>query len=264
MMAAALTAGGADWETNACVERILTDGGRVRAVVVNGREIGARAVVSNGSLPRTVHGLVGDGAFGRDFLDGFDREVRLSNSSCQVYIGIKPGERLEPMGDLIFSSTCPEYDADAIAAPHVTSRTYSVYYPSIRPGTDQYTIVASMNARGKDWDGLAPDAYRAAKRRLIEDTLDALSVHIPRIRQITDCTEAATPRTFARYTGHPGGASFGTKFEALKYSMGLPAQVGGLFHTGSTGIIMSGWLGSMNYGIITANQAEKYLEGPPV
>jgi hypothetical protein len=36
--------------------------------------------------------------------------------------------------------------------------------------------------------------------------------------------------------------------------------VPGLFHTGSVGIIMSGWLGSANYGIMTANEAEKYLD----
>ena len=71
--------------------------------------------------------------------------------------------------------------------------------------------------------------------------------------------EAATPKTFERYTLHPSGTSFGTKFEGLKISMGLPAQVGGLFHTGSVGIIMSGWLGAANYGVIVANNVDKYL-----
>jgi len=43
--------------------------------------------------------------------------------------------------------------------------------------------------------------------------------------------------------------------------MDLPKQVPGLFHTGSTGIIMSGWLGAINYGVIVANEADKYLGG---
>ncbi|MDD3703652.1 MAG: hypothetical protein PHR12_05420, partial [Victivallaceae bacterium] len=55
------------------------------------------------------------------------------------------------------------------------------------------------------------------------------------------------------------GASFGTKFEGLQVSMKLSDEVGGLFHTGSVGIIMSGWLGAANYGVITANNADKYL-----
>ena len=33
----------------------------------------------------------------------------------------------------------------------------------------------------------------------------------------------------------------------------------GLFHAGSVGIIMSGWLGAMNYGVIVANEVDKYL-----
>ena len=50
-----------------------------------------------------------------------------------------------------------------------------------------------------------------------------------------------------------------TKFEGLKVSMDLPNQVAGLYHAGSVGIIMSGWLGSMNYGVIVANKLDKWL-----
>jgi len=35
--------------------------------------------------------------------------------------------------------------------------------------------------------------------------------------------------------------------------------VPGLFHVGSVGIIMSGWLGAINYGVIVANDADAYL-----
>ena len=94
---------------------------------------------------------------------------------------------------------------------------------------------------------------------MIEDTLDAFSAYVPNIRQICDTTEAATPLTFARYTGHQNGATFGTKFSALPYSMNLFKEIPGLFHTGSTGIIMSGWLGSVNYGVITANEVDRFL-----
>jgi len=76
---------------------------------------------------------------------------------------------------------------------------------------------------------------------------------------VIDYTEAATPRTFKRYTLHEKGASFGTKFEGLKISMGLNDEIPGLFHTGSVGIIMSGWLGAANYGVIVSNDVDKYL-----
>ena len=70
---------------------------------------------------------------------------------------------------------------------------------------------------------------------------------------------AATPRTFRHYTKHALGASFGTKFEGLAISRGLSEQVQGLFHAGSVGIIMSGWLGAINYGVIVANEVDAQL-----
>jgi hypothetical protein len=36
--------------------------------------------------------------------------------------------------------------------------------------------------------------------------------------------------------------------------MELSEEIQGLYHAGSVGIIMSGWLGAMNYGIITAHK----------
>ena len=41
--------------------------------------------------------------------------------------------------------------------------------------------------------------------------------------------------------------------------MDLPKQIPGLFHAGSVGIIMSGWLGAANYGVITANKVDAQL-----
>ncbi|MGC4004042.1 MAG: hypothetical protein QM811_13330 [Pirellulales bacterium] len=55
------------------------------------------------------------------------------------------------------------------------------------------------------------------------------------------------------------GSSFGTKFEGLAISLGLPEQIHGLYHAGSVGIIMSGWLGAVNYGVIVANDVDNLL-----
>ena len=69
----------------------------------------------------------------------------------------------------------------------------------------------------------------------------------------------ATPVTFERYTRHAAGANFGTKFEGLAVSRGLCEQIAGLYHAGSVGIIMSGWLGAVNYGVIVANDVDSFL-----
>jgi phytoene dehydrogenase-like protein len=119
--------------------------------------------------------------------------------------------------------------------------------------------VSSTNARYQDWADLTPEDYEASKTDLIETTLDALEKYVPDCRQRIAHIEAATPITFQHYTKHVAGSSFGTKFEGLAVSRGLPDQVGGLYHAGSVGIIMSGWLGAINYGVIVANDVDSLL-----
>ncbi|MBN2099122.1 MAG: NAD(P)/FAD-dependent oxidoreductase [Dehalococcoidia bacterium] len=258
MMQAELVKNGADIRTRSLAERIIVEDRKVTGVVVNGRTIGARAVVSNGNVKATVQKLVGEEHFDAQFV-AETRKVRLNNSSCQVYIGIRKGETIDYAGDLLFTSVAEKLDSQMLRSRNITSQTFSFYYPETRPGSGMYSIVASTNANYDDWAHLTPDEYQAAKKDLIESTLKVLEKYVPRVREKMDYVEAATPKTFERYTLHPGGTSFGTKFEGLKISMGLPAQVRGLFHTGSVAIIMSGWLGAANYGVIVANNVDKYL-----
>ena len=247
-----------DIRTKCLVEKIIIMDKKVAGVIANGRTIKSKAVVSNGNLLSTIHKLVGDENFSRSFLEEANK-VRLNNSTCQVYIGIKKGEKIDYIGDLLFTSEAKKFDPQELRSKNTTSRSFSIYYPRTRPGSDMYSIVASSNARYDDWANLSEEEYRASKEELIQRTLDALEKYIPKIRDKVDHLEAATPKTFQRYTLHLGGASFGTKFEGLKISMGLPKEIGGLFHTGSVGIIMSGWLGAANYGVIVANDVDKFL-----
>jgi phytoene dehydrogenase-like protein len=259
MMEAELTRNGVDFCTKAPCRRVRVGGGRVTGAVIGEREIRCRAVLSNGNLVSTIREWVGEEHFRPEFCAKL-QAVRLNHSSCQVYFGLRPGTGFEPVGDLLFTSTCPEFDPEALLARSVTSRTYSIYYPEIRPGGNDYTVVASMNARHADWAGMDAAEYRAAKDALVADTLAHLERYLPGIGAKLDHVEAATPRTFHRYTWHPGGSSFGTKFEGLDVSMKLPEELPGLYHAGSVGIIMSGWLGAANYGVIVAGGMDKYLD----
>ncbi len=240
------------------VERILVEGGRVRGVLAEGREIAAEVVISNAGLKCTVEKLAGLEHFAEEYGRGVS-SVRLANSSCQVYLGVREGETIPFVGDLVFASTRPTFSSEALCDLHGESRTFSFYHPKTRPGSNRYTIVSSTNARWEDWAAMDEPGYATAKERMIEDTLVALEREIPGVGAKIDHLEAATPRTFEFYTQHLCGASFGTKFEGLRYSLALPAQVEGLFHAGSVGIIMSGWLGAANYGVITANKADAFL-----
>lgn len=255
---------GVDIAKRSQVDKIFTQelGGHksVCGLRVNDVEIECRAIVSNANLKTTILDWLDEGTVNIAFRKETEA-VRLNNSSCQVYIGLKEGERLPDIGDLIFTSEAPVFSSAELKSHQTESRTFSIYYPSIRPEskTPRYTIVASTNALWKDWEHLSGDAYNAAKEGLKARTLKSLNRFIPGVENKLGWIEVATPKTFKRYTGHGEGSSFGTKFEGLKVSMELPNQVNGLYHSGSVGIIMSGWLGTINYGIITANNVDKFL-----
>lgn len=240
------------------VDAIRVEGGRVTGIEAHGRFVACDAVVSNASLKGTVLGLVGSEHFEPEFASGVEA-VRLNTSSCQVYIGLREGESIPFVTDLLFTSTRPTFTSEALCDLDGESRTFSFYYPKTRPGVERYTIVSSTNARYEDWSRLDDAAYVATKERLIATTLAALETYVPGVGAKIEHVEAATPRTFQFYTQAPEGTSFGTKFEGLKYSMELHTQVSGLFHAGSVGIIMSGWLGAANYGVIVANKCDAWL-----
>lgn len=261
LMADELRAKGVDIVTSARVERILVEKGRICGVTVKGREITARAIVSNAGITNTIDNLVGRAQFAPDFLNRFGK-VRVNNSSCQVYFGLRKGETIPDIGDLLFTSTAAEFSSEEMRRMDTQSRTFSLYYPKTRPqSAPDYTIVASMNADYDDWAGLDQTVYRIAKKAMIERCLCDLERYLPGIRSKVDTVESATPRTFHRYTLHTKGTSFGTKFEGLDISRSLHKEIGGLFHVGSVGIIMSGWLGAINYGVIVANDVDGYLRG---
>lgn len=262
-MVAELKRNGVELRKKVLVERILVeerDGRKVACGIVakGGRVVRAKAVLSNANIKGTIFRLAGAENFPPEYVAAA-RAVRINSSSCQVYLGIRKGESIPHIGDLVFTSANPHFSSEELTAFHTTSRTFSVYYPQTRPGSDRYTVVVSLNGRYDDWQKLSDEDYEREKARLIEESLAALEKFIPGVRAKIDWTEAATPRTIERYTTHPGGTSFGTKFEGLKVSMELPDNLPGLYHAGSVGIIMSGWLGTINYGVIVANKIDKAL-----
>jgi phytoene dehydrogenase-like protein len=235
-------------------------GVKVRLKDGSEKTLRSKAVLSNGNLKGTIFDLAGREHFDKTFIEEAE-SVRLNNSSTQVYLALKPGYRIDEnrCGDLLFTSTAAEFSSEKLLDKNITSRTFSFYYPKTRPGTDRCYVVSSTNAHFADWADCGKEEYGLRKKALIEQTLTHLEKYVPDVRNQLDWAEAATPKTFERYTKHWDGASFGTKYEGLAVSRGLHQQIGGLFHSGSVGIIMSGWLGAVNYGVIAANDVDAFL-----
>ena len=121
------------------------------------------------------------------------KAVRLNNSSCQVYIALRPGEGFDDVGDLLFHSEHRGFDIEAMLSRDISSRTFSFYYPRTRPGSDRWLVVSSTNANYRDWAELSDEDYQASKRDLCETTLDCLEQYVPGIRDKVDWVEASTP-----------------------------------------------------------------------
>lgn len=260
MMKEELIKNNVDIQLQAKVEKIIVENNQVRGVVVKDHPIYSKAVVSNSNLKTTIEKLVGEEHFSADYIKEA-KKVRLNTSSCQVYMGLKKGESIPFIGDLIFTSEDRDFKTDLILSPKVGSQTFSVYYPEMRPHLPpQYAIVSSSNARYEDYINLSEADYEKQKAYLIERALIGIEKIVPGIRAKIDFVEAATPLTIKRYTHHEQGSSFGTKFEGLPISMNMAKEIKGLFHAGSVGIIMSGWLGAANYGVIVGHEVYNYLE----
>ncbi len=260
MMRDELLKNNVDIKMNSKVEKILIEDKKITGIITNGEPVYSDTVLTNANIQTSVLKLCDQEHFNSEFLEK-TKNIRLNTSSCQVYIALKEDQSIPHIGELVFTSTKEKFDTESLLDLDITSRTYSIYYPEIRPQDEfpKTAIVSSTNARFEDWEKMSDEDYKLEKKKMIDETIDHLETLLPNIREKIDFIDAATPLTVKKYTHHPKGTSFGTKFEGLEVSMNLHKQVEGLFHAGSVGIIMSGWLGAANYGVIQANEIDSYL-----
>ncbi len=127
---------GVDMFSGVLVDKIDVQGGRVTGVRANGREIKCKAVLSNANIKTTILNMVGAEHFSHEFA-AQAKAVRLANSSCQVYLGIRQGESIPFITDLLFCSDAKSFTSEELCDMHTLSRTFSFYYPKTRPGLDR-------------------------------------------------------------------------------------------------------------------------------
>ena len=251
---------GVDIALRTRVDSIEVRDGEVVGVSAGGFNPRAKTVVSNANLKATCLELVDMERVYPPFAEEM-RAVPLSISVAQVYMGVRPGETIPEVADILFSSQEKKYDAAAFRAFPPRSISFSFYYPNhVRPDYDGTEIVGSMCADYADWENLSDDEYNRKKAQLCDVVIADLERYLPGIRSKLDHVEAATPLTLQRFAGHWRGASFGTKFPGYLAAEKLPTIVKGLYHCGSQGILMSGWLGSANCGALAAGKVEAFLD----
>jgi all-trans-retinol 13,14-reductase len=229
--------------------------------LASGEQIQARYVVSNAS-PLHVFGTM----LPRDQVEGrFLRRLRsmtLGTSAVKVWLGLDVDPRtlgllayetflrasytmglLQPPGD--FSVVAPHLlDPGCCPPGHgVLSLTAGVWAEAPPPGQEQEAVKDREAA-----NALADELIEHLDRRL----LPGLSDHVV-VRTV------ATPSTFQRYSGSPGGSIHGfgsTPTQSGPRRMGVRTPVGGLFQVGAWVYAGSGFVPSLLSGLIAARAIE--------
>ena len=132
-MVAELQKNGCEVRKCALVEQIEVTDGQVVAVHARSqntggetfptRRIQCKAVLSNANVRNTIQSLVGEAQFDPVFVEEV-KSVRNNTSSCQVYMGIKQGETIPNIGDLVFTSEAPEYSIQELTSIQTSSHTF--------------------------------------------------------------------------------------------------------------------------------------------
>ncbi len=76
----------------------------------------------------------------------------------------------------------------------------------LREGSVRLTWLANH----EKWTALGEAAYAAAKRRLLTPYFDRVRIYMPEAESHVVCTDMFTPVTIERFTGHLGGAVYGS------------------------------------------------------
>jgi all-trans-retinol 13,14-reductase len=210
-------------------EKIVMEDGTVSGVVLaDGKQLKARAVISNASVPATMKMLsnnTGPAQFNsqaRDYLKKLDT-YRPSLSTFVVWLGLNQEVHRKVKGYEIWIDRDydPEkaYQGSLACDPHKAGLLVTLYDNAYNgysnPGTS--TVVVMMLSGYEPWrrfeaDYFAgrKDAYHKEKDRIAGALVqEAEKWVIPGLGSMIEVMEAATPLTNISYTGNPEGAIYG-------------------------------------------------------
>jgi len=184
------------------VDRILVEDGEVKGVKVGEKIFKAPIIVANANAKTTFLELVGEDNLDKRFAD-YIKGLKMSPSVFMVFLGVDMDlsnyptliKNLDEGIDIVINS-----NADPSLAPE---------------GKASVTILAGANYH--DFPERGTEEYLKKKRRMAEMLIQKAEKVIPGLSRRIIVQDAATPKTFERYTSMPEGAlysfdqSIGTK-----------------------------------------------------
>lgn len=214
-------ASGVTIRTDAAVERILVDSGRVVGVSTEaGEEIPARAVASGADPHRTFLGLLDAGDVPEDFraaIEGFDMRgsmarVHIALDGIPDFVGLEPGAGPHCRGLTLLGAEVERFESAWQAQKRselpedfpVEFLIQSVHDDSLAPRGKHMLMTGIQQLPFELADGTWDD-HRDA---FTESVLDVLTRYAPRIRDHIIDTRTITPLDLEREYGLTGGNIF--------------------------------------------------------
>jgi len=220
------------------VDKILVEDGEVKEVKVGEKIFKAPVIVANANAKTTFLELVGEDNLDKKFIN-YIKGLKMSPSAFMVFLGVDMDlssyptliKNLDEDIDLVINS-----NADPSLAPR---------------GKSSVTILTGANYH--DFPERGTEEYSKKKREMAEKLIRKAEKVIPGLSRRIIVQDAATPKTFERYTSMPEGAlysfdqSIGTKRPYFK------TPIKGLYLAGASTFPGGGIEAVVISGIICAN-----------
>ena len=223
------------------VERIVVERGRVRGVVANGEFLEAPIVIMNAHVLH-LPDLVGEENLPEWYISHI-RSLRPSVTAFTVYLGV----------DMDLSSyPSAIFHVDAGMGVVITSNMDPEMAP---PGHSSLVLIRLLPPEEYDSFGeRGTEEYRRKKEEMTKEMISRAEEVIPGLSDHIVWVEAATPKTFERFTLNPNGAIYG-----LDQSIDAPERpyfktpIEGLYLAGDSTFPGGGIEAVVISGIIAAN-----------
>lgn len=220
-LATALRRHGGVLQLKTDVTKILVEKNRVTGVQTSdGREIGAKCVVSNADAKETFLNLVGREKLSRRFAERLDK-MEPSMTCFLVWLGtdLDPRSKGINESEIVYYSS---YDNDEIYGKLFDGGFEEAYLVGIPSFIDPdlapqgrhivsilYPVSYDFEKKWRTDNGKRGEEYRTLKEELKDQLVKTVERIIPGLSEHIVTSEAATPLTLERYTRNYKGAAYG-------------------------------------------------------
>lgn len=219
VLAVNLSSLGGELKLRSRVDRILTRDGKAVGVESGGERYLADRVISACDYKKTFLEMLDDRSLvPAEELRRID-EAAVSEGIFTVYLGLDmPMDQLERRMQnhyVFYDDEAPGYDVrDSSDESFFEKGSVSLYSPSLMnpalapEGKSSLMLQAVCPHRWLgDWGGGDRERYLELKERVTEVLIDKATAIVPELKEHIEVRDAATPRTYERYTGNTDGAT---------------------------------------------------------